>query len=102
LPGIAARGKHLLDTNRALFETILDSVNYFLDIVYPPYGTIVFPRLKSGDMDRLNEILRTEYDTSVVPGSFFDLRDHFRIGLGGAAENVQQGLTNLKMALERL
>ncbi|MGH9857949.1 MAG: pyridoxal phosphate-dependent aminotransferase [Acidobacteriota bacterium] len=102
LPQISERGKHLLDTNRALFEKILDSVNYFLDLVNPQYGTIIFPRLRSGNIDRLNELLRTEYDTSVVPGSFFEAPDHFRIGLGGASENLQQGLKNLTMALKRL
>ena len=102
LPRIAERGKRLLQSNRALFEKIVDFVNYFLDIVFPQYGTIIFPRLKSGNGERFVELLRTDYDTSVVPGSFFQMPDHFRMGLGGPTENVQQALQNLKMALRGL
>jgi aspartate/methionine/tyrosine aminotransferase len=99
LPSIAARAKQILQTNRNLFAQIVDNVNYFLDLVYPEFGTILFPRLKSGSVDSFLHLLKTRYDTSAVPGSFFEMPDHFRLGLGGPTENVQQGLQNLVKAL---
>ena len=31
-------------------------------------------------------MLREKYETTVVPGSFFELPRHFRIGIGGETE----------------
>jgi aspartate/methionine/tyrosine aminotransferase len=95
-PKIASRAKQLLDTNFAQMLKILDSVNYFLDVVRPPYGTIVFPRIKSGSTDEFLRVLREDYKTSVVPGSFFEMPDHFRLGIGCSTEDLRQGLENLQ------
>ncbi len=100
LPHIAERSKKLLETNRTLVEQIVDKVNYFLEMVWPEFGTIFFPRLKEGSAEEFVKILRQKYDTSVVPGSFFEMPDHFRFGIGGATDNVRQGLENLRKALE--
>ena len=35
-----------------------------------------------GDADAFLERLRSEFDTSAVPGRFFEMPDHFRIGMG--------------------
>jgi aspartate/methionine/tyrosine aminotransferase len=95
-PKIASRAKQLLDANFAQMLKILDSVNYFLDVVRPPYGTIVFPRIKSGSTDEFLRVLREDYKTSVVPGSFFEMPDHFRLGIGCSTEDLRQGLENLQ------
>jgi aspartate/methionine/tyrosine aminotransferase len=58
--------------------------------------------VKSGDTERFLKTLRESYDTSVVPGSFFEMPDHFRLGIGGSTENVLGGLQNLKRAIEEL
>jgi basic amino acid/polyamine antiporter, APA family len=63
------------------------------------FGTIAFPRLLAGDVEELCARLRDRHETSVVPGRFFDLPEHFRIGIGGAEETVQPGLERLARAL---
>ena len=44
--------------------------------------------------------LRAEYDTSIVPGRFFGLADHFRIGIGRPTDIVEAGLERLGAALD--
>jgi aspartate/methionine/tyrosine aminotransferase len=101
LPKIAERSKNLLETNRRLLQKLVDSVNYFLETVVPEFGTIVFPRLKSDNTESFIKTLRDLYDTSVVPGSFFEMPDHFRLGIGNSTEIVSGGLQNLQKALQR-
>jgi hypothetical protein len=43
--------------------------------------------------------LRTEYETTAVPGRFFEMPDHFRIGMGVNTEMFREGLRRLAMAL---
>jgi aspartate/methionine/tyrosine aminotransferase len=63
------------------------------------HGTTVFPRLIQGDGDTLVERLRTEFETGVVPGRFFGLPEHFRVGLGGDPALTRGGLEQLARAL---
>ena len=42
-----------------------------------------FRSLKRGSVDQMCDLLRTKYETTVVPGKFFEMPDHFRIGIGG-------------------
>src|SRR5580692_2404030 len=41
---------------------------------------------------RFLPIAAHKYETSVVPGRFFEMPEHFRIGIGGTTENVREGL----------
>jgi aspartate/methionine/tyrosine aminotransferase len=100
LPRIAAHMKSMLDANRQLLRDFLlgrDDLEFF----WPEYGTIIFPRLKSGDADSLCDILRREFETSVVPGSFFESPDRFRIGVGMPTESVREALQQLGPGLDR-
>jgi aspartate/methionine/tyrosine aminotransferase len=97
---ISARMKRLLGENRELLRRFLDPRGD-LDSFWPEYGTIAFPRLRRGDVDQLCEFLRTRFDTSVVPGRFFDSPNHFRIGVGAATESVREALTQLGDGLDR-
>src|SRR5205085_823308 len=83
LPALADRAHALLDANRALADAFFGA-RRDLEVVRPPHGTIVFPRLVTGDVDALCARLRDRYETTVVPGRFFELPSHFRLGLGGA------------------
>ncbi len=98
---VVVRARALLEANRPLVERFLDS-RADLECARPKYGTVVFPRLKSGDVDRLCQILRDKYETTVVPGRFFEMPDHFRIGLGGDTEILAAGLQRLRSALDEL
>jgi aspartate/methionine/tyrosine aminotransferase len=99
LPQIAARAARLLETNRALLDRFLAS-RRDLEFVRPPCGTIVFPRLLRGDPEKFFSLLREKYELSVVPGKFFELPAHFRIGIGGETTSLAAGLSRLSSALD--
>jgi aspartate/methionine/tyrosine aminotransferase len=98
---LAARAKKRLDTNRERLNQFLDSRDD-LEAIRPATGSIMFPRVKSGRAEQLFELLREKYETSVVPGRFFEMPDHFRIGLGGEPELLVAGLERLGAALDEL
>ena len=47
-------------------------------------------------------ILREKYEATVVPGGFFEMPEHFRVGLGGKTEMLVAGLERLGAALDEL
>ena len=55
--------------------------------------TVVFPRLRDGDPEAFFKLLREKYETSVVPGEFFELSRHFRLGIGGETANFGRART---------
>jgi aspartate/methionine/tyrosine aminotransferase len=101
LPEIAARSKKLLGTNRDHLKKLLDSRSDLLTI-WPEAGTIAFPQLSSGHTEAFCQLLREKYETSVVPGRFFEAPEHFRIGIGGETEMVREGLSRVAAALDEL
>jgi aspartate/methionine/tyrosine aminotransferase len=100
LPAIAERAKTILKKNRVLLENFFNEQKDRLDVIVPEFGTIAFPRLKSGDCTQFVQLLRQNYDTSVVPGHFFEMPEHFRIGIGGPTDLLETGLTNIAHALK--
>ena len=61
----------------------------------PPWGTTNF--LRVGDGHEFAARLRTEYETSVVPGRFFEMPDYVRIGMGVDSEMFAEGLRRLNL-----
>ena len=99
---IAARAKALLDRNRALLNAFLDTRDD-LEVVRPQFGTVMFPRLRSGEtVTRLCRLLREKYDTTIVPGRFFERATHFRVGIAGDTEVLEAGLQRLGSALDEI
>jgi hypothetical protein len=96
---IRDRARPLLETNRALVNEFL-SRHPELDCEPSRLGTTVFPRLKTGRASDFVTQLREQFETSVVPGVFFEQPQHFRIGFGGTTETVRGGLERLDTALE--
>jgi aspartate/methionine/tyrosine aminotransferase len=101
LPEIAARAKKLLAANRQLLNKFLESRKDLLTI-RPEAGTIAFPQLTTGPVEAFCQLLREKYETSVVPGRFFEAPEHFRIGIGGETEMVREGLSRVSAALDEL
>jgi aspartate/methionine/tyrosine aminotransferase len=101
LAEIAARAKQLLTTNRALLKDFFKSRRDLLAI-WPEAGAVAFPQLTSGHADAFCQLLRDKYETSVVPGRFFEMPEHFRIGVGGKTEDVREGLAHIGAALDEL
>lgn len=100
LPGIAARMKSLLDENRSILHNFLaerDDLEFF----WPENGTTVFPRLKYGNVADFCALLRSEFETSVVPGEFFELPNHIRIGVGLPSADIRAALEQFRRGLDR-
>ena len=95
----AERAQRILAANRPQLEAFLDAQQE-LDVFRPEQGTIVCPRLRRGDAEAFVRFLREKYETSVVPGQFFDMPKHFRIGIGGEPGMTREGLERLGCALE--
>jgi aspartate/methionine/tyrosine aminotransferase len=93
------RTRALLATNRPILDAFLDSRSE-LDCLRAPAGTVAFPKLRSGNGDRFAHLLREKYETSIVPGRFFELPDHFRIGIGGDTAQLREGLVRIAAALD--
>src|SRR4029077_18135846 len=100
LAQISAHMKSILDANRKLLHDFLRSRNE-LDYFWPEHGAIVFPRLKSGSVDVLGKLLREEFETSIVPGNFFESSGRFRIGVGIETNCVQEALQQFSRGLDR-
>jgi aspartate/methionine/tyrosine aminotransferase len=99
LENFRERAQSLLATNRALIDSFLDS-RRDLEWFRPPAGTVFFPRLTHGDPEAFSHLLRERYETSVVPGKFFEMPEHFRIGIGGDTVSLRAGLERLGAALD--
>jgi len=93
------RARSLLASNRVLLGAFLDSRSD-LECFRPPAGTVVFPRLTHGDPETFFKLLRGKYETTVVPGEFFEMPQHFRIGIGGDTAGLRGGLERLSAALD--
>ena len=99
LKEISERAKRLLDRNRQVLNEFLDSRDD-LEVVRPQFGTVMFPRVRLGTSEELCRVLREKYETTVVPGRFFEMPGHFRIGMAGDTATLKAGLERLGQALE--
>jgi aspartate/methionine/tyrosine aminotransferase len=101
LDRVSERAKKVLEANRPLLDAFLRSRSD-LEYLLPKFGTIVFPKLLSGSVDTLDRLLREKYETAIVPGSYFDMPQHFRIGMGGDPEMTREALQRLGAGLDEM
>ncbi len=101
LERVATRAQKLLEANRPMLDAFLRSRDD-IECVRPEFGTVVFPKLRHGTVERLDRLLREEYETSIVPGSYFGMPEHFRVGIGGDPEMTRGGLERLGAALDKM
>lgn len=99
LDRVAARARRLLEANRRLLDGFLAS-RKDLRVAQPEFGTIIFPQLLRGSVDTFSTQLGDKYETSVAPGRFFEMPEHFRIGIGAETATVAAGLERLAAALD--
>ena len=101
LDELAPGFNQMLETNRdrlhAFLRTRADLACYV-----PPQGTVVFPKLLTGEVGRLCSRLREAYETTVVPGEYFGRPAHFRVGLSVETDTFREGLARLGQALDDL
>jgi aspartate/methionine/tyrosine aminotransferase len=92
------RARRIVDADRKLLRNFLKQQSR-LCAVETNWGTTSFPRLLSGNTDAFLERLRAEFETSAVPGRFFEMPDHFRIGMGVNTEIFAESLKRISRAL---
>ena len=98
---IGERAEQLLDRNRRILNDFLDTRDD-LEVIRPEFGTVMFPRVRKGSSDGLCQVLREKYETSVVPGRFFEMPEHFRLGITAETDVLEAGLERLGKALDEL
>ncbi len=101
-PDLAWKMRRLnVEADRKLLRDFL-TPQPVLSAVQTDWGTTSFVRLsrsRGGNTDSFLERLRMEFKTSAVPGRFFEMPDHFRIGMGVNTEMFAEGLNRLGRAL---
>src|SRR6266536_411628 len=93
------KARRIVDADRKLLRKFLAQQS-IISAVWTDWGTTSFVQLQNGNADIFLERLRTEFDTSAVPGRFFEMPDHFRIGMGVNTEMFAEGLSRIGRALE--
>ncbi len=101
LDRIAARAKTLIEANRVMLDEFFDSRDD-IEVVRPEFGTTAFPKLKRGSVEKLCALLREKYETTIVPGKFFEMEDHFRLGIACDTRMLREGLARLGSALDEI
>src|SRR5947199_2316763 len=92
------KARRIVDADRKLLRDFLVQQSA-LSAVWTDWGTTSFVQLRAGNVDDFFERLRTDFDTSVVPVRFFEIPDHFRIGMGVNTEMFGDGLDRIDRAL---
>ena len=92
------RARWIVEADRKLLRDFLAEQSN-LSAVSTLWGTTSFPRLLNGNTDAFLNRLRSKFDTSAVPGRFFEMPNHFRIGKGVNTEMFAEGLNRLSRGL---
>jgi aspartate/methionine/tyrosine aminotransferase len=99
LQSIRERARAVVQADRALLANFFAADNgQFLAAAPTEFGTTSFPRWKKGNADAFVRRLREQHETSVVPGRFFEMPNHFRIGMGVSTPMFAEGLQRLAQA----
>ena len=92
------RARKVVEADRAALRAFLDD-NEQVECARTAFGNTAFLRLKRGGTEAFLGRLREEYETSAVPGRFFEAPEHFRIGMGVDHEMFTEGLRRIGRAL---
>jgi len=101
LPKFVTRARKILESNRTGLRDFLDSREELVGRL-PSFGTTCFPRLAKGNVDDLWTLLNDKYETAFVPGRFFEMPQHLRIGMCAETHLFDEGLRNLGAALDEI
>jgi aspartate/methionine/tyrosine aminotransferase len=98
LPAIRERARKIVNADRVLLNDFL-SQQTGVSAAPTNFGTTSFLRLRKGDVEPFLQRLHTEFETSAVPGRFFGMPNHFRIGMGVNTEMFGEGVRRIRLAL---
>jgi aspartate/methionine/tyrosine aminotransferase len=101
LPKFIARASDILESNRAMLNDFLDSREELAGS-RSELGTTSFPTLLKGRVENLWDLLYEKYDTSFVPGRFFEAPQHLRLGMCCQPELFETAVERLGSALDEL
>jgi aspartate/methionine/tyrosine aminotransferase len=103
LDKIRLRARRIVDADRKVLAQFLhEHAGKDLSAVRTPFGTTTFVGLKKGSADEFLNHLRAQFETSAVPGRFFEMPNHIRIGMGVNSEMFAEGLHRISVALKSL
>jgi aspartate/methionine/tyrosine aminotransferase len=91
----------MLERNRAAFNAFAKS-RADLECAPAEQGLTAFPRWAGGDTQRLDDHLRKHHNASIVPGRWFEMPDHFRLGFGYPSDAFAEALRRLGAGLDEL
>jgi aspartate/methionine/tyrosine aminotransferase len=101
LDRIRGRARAIVEADRTvLAEFFAEHQGQAFSGVQTRSGTTSFLRWRKGDVNGFLARLRSEYETSVVPGGFFEMPEHFRIGMGVNTAMFGEGLERIRLAAE--
>ena len=98
LDHIRERARKVVEADRALLAEFL-ATQPALAAPRTAFGTTSFLRLRTGDVEPFLARLRNNYETSAVPGRFFEMPEHFRIGMGVNTDMFREGLRSIALTL---
>ena len=99
IDALADRSRRLLRTNADLLNAWM-STTKLIDAYPHGDGLVSFPKYLGHDIEALYTRLQTQYETTVAPGRFFEMEQHFRIGIGKETGVLREALKRLHSALE--
>ena len=91
----------MLERNRKLFNEFL-ATRTDLECAPAVHGITAFPRWNGGDTQRLDDHLREHYECAIVPGRWFEMPDHFRVGFGIPTDLFSEALVRLSQGIDDL
>ena len=98
LEHIRTRARRVVEADRALLAEFL-AHQPAVSTPRTCFGTTAFLRLDGVDVEVFLARLRTDYETTAVPGRFFEMPGHIRIGMGVNTEMFGEGLRRMGLAL---
>ena len=94
---IRERARKVVEADRAALEEFLDA-NQNFSAMRTEWGTTAFLALRGGGVEAFLDRLRSEFETSAVPGRFFDIAERFRVGMGVDSSMFREGLRRMALA----
>jgi len=96
---VRQRARSVVEADRALLAKFL-AQQKSVSAPCTEFGTTSVLRLTKGDTEDFLARLLAEHETSAVPGRFFELPNHFRIGMGVDTEMFREGLQRIGRMLD--
>jgi aspartate/methionine/tyrosine aminotransferase len=100
---VLTRSRKILTSNLNLFDSWLKTKDRGISYVEPEAGGMVFLQYQHKiNSTELSRRLRDAESVFIVAGDWFGMDGHLRIGIGGEADKIEEGLTRFGRFLDGL